>query len=265
MTAWHLDDETARRYTQGALPADAASSVEAHLLACAHCRVLITAPAERLDRVWDGIADMVDAPVPGLFERLLHAVGVRQDTARLLGAAYSLSLSWFAAGALTLLFALLAARETTRWGLLGFLTIAPELPVAGVSLAYGRGGDPAYEIGRAAPYPTFKVMLIRALAVLAATAIPAVLLGLLMLGGTWELLAWMLPAIALTVLSLTLASWIDPMYAALGVSLVWMATVIGANARQPSLTIFGPTGQLTFLLIILASATLLALRRKELS
>lgn len=265
MTAWHMDEDMVQRYTAGTLAATPTASVEAHLLACARCRDLIEVPRERLDRLWDGIADAVDVPVPGPFERLLRLLGVREHTARLLGAASSLRLSWLAAGALALLFTLLAARETSRWGVLFFLTVAPVLPVAGVGMAFGRGADPAYEIGLAAPYSAFRIMLMRALAVLAATAVPATVLGLPLLGQTWALAAWLLPAIALTVLALALASWFEPLYSAAAVSSVWVLVVVGGNVREPSPAMFGAGGQLVFLILTIVSGALLVARRKEFS
>ncbi|WP_066951990.1 anti-sigma factor family protein [Microtetraspora fusca] len=264
---WHMDGGLATRYADGDLDATLAASVEAHLLACAQCRGLLApqVPRARLDRVWDEIAEAVDSPVPGPFERLLRLVGVRDHTARLLAAAYSLHLSWISAGALVLLFAVLAARETTRWGLVGFLALAPIVPVAGVGLAYGRGADPAYEIGLAAPYSAFKVMLMRAAAVLVTSALPALVIGFALLGQNWTVAAWLLPALALTSLSLVLSRWFEPAHCALAVSILWLAGIAGTNLREPSLAMFSTVGQLGYLTITVVSGVLLVARRKEFS
>ncbi|MER7500971.1 zf-HC2 domain-containing protein [Nonomuraea pusilla] len=264
---WHMDDGLATRYADGDLDATLASSVEAHLLACGPCRELLAprVPRARLDRVWEEIAEAVDSPVPGPFERALRLVGVREHTARLLGAASSLRLSWISAGALALLFAVLAAGETTRWGLVGFLALAPMLPVAGVGVAYGRGADPAYEIGLAAPYPAVKVMLMRAAAVLVTSALPALVIGLAVFGRSWAVAAWLLPALALTSLSLVLSRWFEPAHCAIAVSALWLACVAVTNLGEPNLAMFGAAGQLASLAVTVVSCALLAARGKQAS
>ncbi|NUP62046.1 MAG: zf-HC2 domain-containing protein [Nonomuraea sp.] len=267
MSTWHMDDDLAVRYAGGDLPATLAASVEAHLLACEPCRSLLApqVPSARLDRVWDEIADVVDAPVPGPFERLLVAAGLREHTARLLGAASSLRLPWIAASGVALLFAALASGETTRWGLLTYLTLAPIVPVAGVAVAFGRDGDPAHEIGLAAPYSMFRLMLTRAAAVLGVSAALALVTGLLLAGGAWTSAAWLLPALALTSLTLVLSSRYDPRRCGIGVAAAWVALVAAVNLREPGLALFGAAGQAAFLAVTVVSAVLLVVRRKEFS
>ncbi|GAA0963982.1 hypothetical protein GCM10009555_000100 [Acrocarpospora macrocephala] len=263
MTEWHVDDELATRYSGGALGGTAAASVEAHLLACERCRgsVATAVPEERLRKMWGEIAEAVDAPVPGPFERLLRLVGINEPTARLLAAAYSLRLPWLAANAVALLFAVLAAGIDDRWGLLWFLAVAPVLPVAGVALAFGRGADPAYEIGLAAPYSAFRLMLARAAAVLVTSAGPAFAAGFALLGRDWAVVAWLLPALALTALTLVLSSRFEPAPSGAVLSLLWLAGVAAFAVRDEPLAMFGTAGQVTALTVVLVSAALLFLRR----
>ncbi|MFI7468980.1 zf-HC2 domain-containing protein [Nonomuraea sp. NPDC049646] len=267
MSAWHMDDGMAAAYAAGELAATPAASVEAHLLACEQCRLLLAprVPQARLDRVWDDIADAVDAPAPRPVERLLRAAGMREHTARLLGATTSLRLPWLAASAVALFFAALASRETTRWGLLTFLTLAPVVPVAGVAVAFGRDGDPAYEIGLAAPYSTFRLMLMRAAAVVATSSALALAAGLTLPGGGWATAAWLLPSLALTSLTLALSSRYDPRRCAVAVTVPWVAAVVATNVREPDLAMFGAAGQAGYLAVIVLSVVLLAVRRREFS
>ncbi|GGT31928.1 zf-HC2 domain-containing protein [Nonomuraea spiralis] len=267
MSTWHMDDGMAAAYAVGELPATPAASVEAHLLACARCRALLAAqvPKARLDRVWDEIADTVDAPAPRPVERLLRTLGVPESTARLLGAAASLRLPWLAASAVALFFAALASGETTRWGLLTFLTLAPIVPVAGVAVAFGRDGDPAYEIGLAAPYSMFRLMLMRAAAVLASSSVLALAAGLSLPGGGWTAAAWLLPSLALTSLTLALSSRYDPRRCAVAVTVPWVAAVVATNVRAPDLVMFGSAGQAGYLAVTVVSVVLLAVRRREFS
>ncbi|NUR83326.1 MAG: zf-HC2 domain-containing protein [Nonomuraea sp.] len=267
MSTWHMDDDLALRYAEGELTATLAASVEAHLLACEPCRGLLAprVPRARLDRVWEEIADAVDAPVPGPFERLLTAFGVGGHTARLLGVASSLRLPWIAASGVALLFAALASGETTRWGLLTYLTLAPVVPVAGVAVAFGRDGDPAHEIGLAAPYSMFRLMLLRAAAVVGVSAVLALVTGVFLSGGGWASAAWLLPALALTSVTLVLSSRYDPRRCGLGVAVAWVVVVAAVNLRDPGSALFGAAGQLVFLAVTVVSAVLLVVRRREFS
>jgi len=267
MSTWHMDDGLAVRYADGELNPTLAASVEAHLLACDRCRSLLTprVPDARLDRVWAEVADAVDTPVPGPFERLLRAIGVHDHTARLMAAAYSLRLPWITASAAALLFAALASGETTRWGLLVYLTLAPILPVAGVAVAFGRDGDPAHEIGLAAPYSMFRLMLMRSAAVLTSSSALALVVGLGLLGGSWIAAAWLLPSLALTSLTLALSSRFDPRHCGAVVAMTWLFVVVSVNFREPSLAMFGGVGQVGYLAVAFASFALLFFRRREFS
>ncbi|WP_214106289.1 zf-HC2 domain-containing protein [Acrocarpospora catenulata] len=262
MSDWHVDDDLAARYAGGDLGGTTAASVEAHLLACERCRGSVAAavPAERLERLWQGIAEVVDAPVPGPFERLLRLLRIEEPTARLLGVTYSLRWPWLAANAVSLLFAVYAAGVNDRWGLLSFLALAPVLPVAGVALAFGRGADPAYEIGLAAPYSVFRLMLMRAAAVLVTSAVLAFAAGFAFLGN-WVAVAWLLPALALTTLTLVLSSRFDPVYAGSALALLWLAGISVFAVRDQPLAMFGAAGQVTALAVALVAAALLFLRR----
>ncbi|MFD8527183.1 zf-HC2 domain-containing protein [Streptosporangium canum] len=267
MSTWHMDGGMAVKYADGELNPTLAASVEAHLLACDRCRSLLVprVPQVRLDRIWEEVAEAVDAPVPGPFERLLRAIGVHDHTARLLGAAYSLRLPWIAASTVALLFSALASGETTPWGLLTYLTLAPILPVVGVAVAFGRDGDPAHEIGLAAPYSMFRLMLMRAAAVLTASSVLALVTGLSLLGNDWAVAAWLLPSLALTSLTLALSSRFDPRHCGTAVAATWLVVIVATNIREPSLAMFGAAGQAGYLAITFVSVVLLMVRRREFS
>jgi hypothetical protein len=256
-TAWHLDQDLVRRYASGATDGVLAASIEAHLVACGECRRRLAPAVDRgrLDAVWAEVADSVDTPRAGPFERLLQLIGVRPDTARLLAATPSLRASWLAAVAAALAFAALAAGSDQRGHLL-FLTVAPLAPVAGVALAFGRAGDPTYEIAVATPYSAFRLLMVRTVAVLATTVPIAVAAAVVFAGPTGMAAAWLLPALALTATTLALAERVEPVYAGAGVSIVWLAVTVTAwpaTAGPPAL--FGPAAQLIFLaLALLAGA-----------
>lgn len=272
MTGWHLDDETARRYASGAAGQVFAASAEAHLAVCSGCRGLLVplVDAPRLDAIWEQVAERVDAPQPGPVERLLRRVGLRPDTARLLAATPSLSGAWLLAVAATLAFAVVAAGAGPR-GTLLFLMLAPMLPVAGVAMAYGRGVDPVHEIGAAAPYSGFRLLLLRSAAVVATTTLLAAAAGLLLPAARWTGAAWLLPALALTTLTLVLSVRFALLHAAAGVATTWILAVVATQAEAGGraaladgrYAAFGTTGQLVCLALMVASIAVLALRHRR--
>jgi hypothetical protein len=265
VTAWHVEEEALRRYAaaRGRLSADA--SVEAHLLSCGRCRQLL-APAvelDRLDRLWREVVQRVDAPRPSVLERLLRIARVPENTARLLAATPTLRAAWLLAMAGALAFAVLAADAAGGQdrGTLFFLVLAPILPVAGVAAAFRRGLDPTYEIGLAAPYSQFRLVLLRSAAVTSVTCAAVSVGGLLLPGRVLTAAAWLLPALALTSLTLVMARHVDVVQAAAGVGAVWLLAVGLSQVRVGHLAVFGVTGQLTCLVVAAVSMVVLVANR----
>ncbi|MFG3710402.1 anti-sigma factor [Micromonospora sp. NPDC047730] len=104
------------------------------------------------------------------------------------------------------------------------LLIAPALPVAGTALSYGPRTDPLHDLIAGTPQGGLRIVLWRTLAVLVVPAPVAVLAGAVTDIGTPAL--WLLPCVALTVLTLALGSLIEPAYAALVVAGVWAVVVL---------------------------------------
>lgn len=261
--SWHATPDLLRAYARGEADHPSASSLEAHVIECAACRQQISALAdrERLERIWGEVRGDVDAPRRGPLETLLARCGVSDHLARLLAATPSLRASWLIAIALSLGFAAAAAHEGQR-GLLMFLVVAALVPLAGVAVAYGSGIDPTYEIGVVAPMDGFHLVLVRAAAVLASTAALAGLAALTLPQVGWTAAAWLVPSLALTVLSLALATYVAPLVAAGSVALVWIAIVlVTARAADDRLVAFGPGAQIGLLLLAAAAALVVARRR----
>ena len=261
-STWHVDPLVLRRYAAGSLGGSPAASVENHLLACGSCRAAL-APAvdpARLEAVWDEVVDRLDAPRLSPVERFLVGLGVAEDTARLVAAAPSLTVSWLAALTVALLFAVLAADAGPK-GVLLFLTLAPVLPVAGVALAYGREVDPTYDVGLAAPYSTFRLLLLRSSAVLVATlGLVTVSAAVLPLDG-WLAAAWLLPALALSAATLAVSTRIDPVWAGCSVVAAWaLAVFTTAWTAGSTLAAFGPAAQLACGVLLALSVAVLVHR-----
>ena len=257
---WHVPSEELARYAAGTADQVQAYSVEAHLPACARCREEIAAlvDPELVARSWEAIELRLDAPRRGPVEAGLVRAGVPEHLARLLSCTPSLRLSWLLACAVVLLFGVWAASEHVQ-GEYWFLVLAPLLPLAGITAAYGPDVDPTYEIGLAAPLQSTRLLLIRALAVLVTTSTMAAATALAIDGLQWSAAAWLLPSLALTLSSLALSTRMSPNGACGLLATVW---TVGASAgwiwsRVP-LDVFGTGGQLTFALVATVAALVLA-------
>jgi hypothetical protein len=265
-STWHADPAVLARYAAADLDDIRAASLEAHLLACAGCRDELAplAPAAQLDAMWSGIEATLDAPHPGLVERGLVRLGVHDHVARLLAATPSLRMSWFSAEALALVSAAVAAahaREASGGWLFVFLVLAALAPVAGVAAAFGPGADPVYEVGIAAPMRSDRLLFIRTIAVLVASVAIAGLAALALPGLDRSIALWLLPALGLTLATLVVATWLQPIAAACSVGLAWLAVAAGAAvAASDPLAAFHVLAQLAYVVTIGVSLLILAFR-----
>ncbi len=260
---WHADPGLLESYARGSVEEAAAFSLEAHLVSCAACRERAASLVEpvRLELVWEEIQEIVDPPRRGPVERLLVRLGVPEHVARVLAATPSLSLSWLLAVGLALAFAVLAAHQGEK-GLVLFLALAPLLPVAGIAVAYGPGVDPVYEIGLASPLRSFRLLLIRAAAVLASTLALAGLAALALPELDARVVAWLLPALGLTVMSLALATRLSPLVACASLAVAWVGAVtVSALAAHDRFAAFRPPAQIGF--VVVTAAALVIARRRE--
>ncbi len=266
MTVWHLDGDLVQRYADGRVTPTVAASAEAHLLGCGQCRSAVApaVAASRLDRIWDTVVDRVDAPRVGVVESLLLRAGVRNDTARLLAATPSLRVSWLTGVVIALVLAILAAQSGER-GVAVFLALAPVLPLAGVAVAFGAQTDPVHELAAAAPYSSFRLLLVRGVAVLGSSLLLAGAAALLLPGALWLAAAWLLPALTLAILALALATRFDLAWSAFGLAVVWLTISLSAvvTGRDPLLA-FRASAQLACLVAAVAGAVVLVVRRDAL-
>jgi len=264
---WHAEPVALRHYVAGRIDEAGAASIEAHIPSCWRCRRSVATliglgpMAAPLSRIWGGIEERTDPVRRGAIERLVVRVGLPEHIARLLAATRSLRLSWFAAMSIALGFAALAAHGSTD-GLLLFLIVAPLVPLAGVAAAYGPGVDPAYEVGLAAPMRSFRLLLIRSVAVLAASITLAAAAALTLPHLDWAAAAWLVPSLALTLVTLALSTYVSSLRAAVGVAGGWVAAVLVTESlSRARLAAFRGIGQLAFVIGALVAAAILANRR----
>ena len=261
---WHLDDALAARYERGAVTGVLAASVEQHLVGCATCRGLLRADDARLDAVWSGIVEQVQAPRVGLLERTLRALHVSGPTARLVAATPTLRGGWLLSVLVLLVLALLASHASPR-GTLVFAALAPVLPLAGVALSFGHRFDPMLEIAAASPYSLVRLVAARTAFVLATTLLPAAAVAPFLPGSTWTTVGWLLPGLAMSSLVLAAAPRVEPLTTATVLAAGWTALVLWrAAADRPLLLEHGVLVQLVSAAALAAAAASL-LHRHDLT
>jgi hypothetical protein len=246
---WHVPDGELRRYASGEATPPWLWSTEAHLAICPACRDRL-ADAVGPDLVtagWSRLDAELDAPRPGPLESLLVRVGVRAHTARLLAATPVLRLSWLGAVATTLALAATAAHLAQAMAVpILFLAFAPLLPLVGVAVSFGPGVDPTYELALVAPLHTFRLLLLRCAAVLTTTTVLSAGASLALPGYGLVVLGWLLPALALTLLSLALTPRLGPVAAPALVGVGW-AVLLTSTVRfdTGASMLFTTTGQVS--------------------
>jgi hypothetical protein len=262
--SWHADARVLDGYADGSLGGASVYSVEAHLAGCPRCRGELSkrVDSDRLDRIWGDVRSDVEAPRRGVVERALVGVGVPAHTARVVVATPSLRTSWILAVATSLAFAVLAGRLVGDANL-PFLVLAPLVPVLGVAAAFARPIDPLWEIAAATPTGGFRLTMIRAAAVITVSIVPTALaaLGLPELG--WIAVAWLLPALGLTLLTLALSAGGATTPAVAGVvAATWaLGVVVAGQMAADPLAVFATRGQVLMATIAAASVIVVVRRR----
>ncbi len=274
MTATHIDEGLMIGYRDMEVTPATAAAIEAHLMSCGLCRAQLATVAlgdgstQTQSAMWSAILEQVDRPSRSVMERLLAALGIREDVAKLLATTPALRAAWFAAVVLVAALALTAA-SIEGGDLWPLLVVAPLLPVAGVATAYGPALDPTYEVALAAPMSTFRLTMLRTLAVIA-TTLPLLLLATVL--GPGDGLApfgWVLPAGALVSVTLALSTWMSPERAGLVAVVGWLVAVIVLLERDTVgdfLTrslIFHSSGQTGAAVLMVAGAAVVSARLRR--
>jgi hypothetical protein len=243
----------------GAVPPPEA---RAHLATCQRCRGALEALAPlELGYVWEGVTAELDAPRPGVLERLLVAVGVRPGLARFTAITPSLRLGWLLANALVLVLVALplALKPAAAWPS-AVLLAAPLVAAAAVAFAYGPAVDPAYEAVAATPLSPVRALLVRLAAVLVANTLLAGAVDLA-LGDDGPRAGWLLPMCAAALLAVLVASrWSPGVGAAAGMG-AWVLVLAGWKlSQQPVTWLTGPGAQAAYAAVTVVLLVLLVRR-----
>lgn len=272
--SWHVPDALVRAYAEDRVRDVDAWSVEAHLAQCSRC-------TSELGRAVAGTraGNLVEAVRPRLLEDLPAQVRAPRPTAA--RRAWMLTTSgtgarwaWWAAVTVTVVAAVLldlvgdvgvrGSGSTAGWLSPGgvLLVVAPMLPVLGVALSYGTI-DPVHEVVASTPSGGLRLVLWRTLAVLAVSIPAMVVAGFA--AGLSAPVAWLLPALALTVLTLALGSFVELSRAALSVGAGWFLAVIGPGLSESTPVLLEPRAAPLWVALLLLGGAAVVVRRDAFS
>lgn len=262
---WHPGEAMLADYAARQTGAAMSASVEAHLIRCAVCRADLVpyTPPAMVEAGRDLLrAALVRRRHPFLV-RVAELLGLPDSLATLLTESRAMSDAW-----LTALFVVLsfAAAANTFSGWLGdavFLLVAPLVPVVGVAMVFTNTEPALEQIARGTPFSSLRLLLLRTAAVLV-TGLPlSFVAAAVRMDGPGTLAAWLLPALAGTVLVLALATWFPVELVAPAVGLSW-ALAIGTAAlhQHPSALVAAPV-QLLYLVVAALAAVVVAVQARR--
>lgn len=272
---WHVPMDLLERYATGALPPSAAWSLEQHVTACAPCRANAALVAEELHAAelqasWGAVDQRLLAGSPSLGQRALEACGVPTHLAVRLTATPALVAAWVTGAALALLAAVAAAHvlpspftAAPEGRLVWFLLLAPAIPAAGVAGAFGLSGDPAGELTVTMPASGASTLLARSAATIVAAVPLCGLATLLLPVSTGRVaLGWLLPALAVTAVTVALSAVVSVRRAAAVAWAVWALGLLGAEvlATAPLATTTAAGQALVTVVALVATATAISVR-----
>ena len=216
----------------------------------------------RLERNWQAVRAELDVPAPSRIERFVRRLGFSAPLTRVALATPSLRRAWFISVGIVMFVAVVGGDAEGTDGLLGFLLLAPLIPVLGVSLAYGIEADPAHEIGIATPMRGITLVLTRAAVIVTVSAGILTISALLNpVSGLWAV-AWLLPSIALTLTSLAISTWLSPRKAAAATTAGWLLLLLLVRgAATDQLAAFTAPVQVLYLLLAVVAFAIVWQRR----
>lgn len=266
---WHASPALLARFVAdpGAMDDMTASSIEAHLIACAGCRQQVAAEADptAAAKSWDAIADRIDRPKVRLLERSLRRFGLGSGFARLLAATPALQAAGLASIAVVAIGAAILSRTADATG--PFLVLAPLAPLAAVAASFAPAADPAGEASAATPLHGAGLVVRRALAVLVVSFGLLVASSLALPDLDAGAVRWVLPALALALGALALGTWVRVEVAVAMLGAGWLVAVYAAwwlagfDAPVVDVATFAAAGQLAALTLAVVAAAAAAVRR----
>lgn len=233
---WHAPPDLLARFATdpASIEAVTATSVEQHLVVCETCQraVAVASDDALVQALWDDIADAVDRAQRTRAARLAHVLGFDHSVVRLVVATSSLQLQAVGAVIALAVGAFWAAGQIETS--LPFVGIAPLAVLAIVALAFLPATEPSGEIAPSTPIFGFRLFVRRTVAVLAACLVPLGAASLALPGDGLEAFAWLLPSLAMALVSLALSERYRPVGAAVLVATAWCAVLLVARVGTPT-------------------------------
>jgi len=224
---WHVDGDDLAAYAEGRTGAVMLASIEAHLIACERCRSTLSEHVHDGDidgdidddRVWAAIVERVDRG-NRLFSwssRLL-VVSVSSPPLVLVTALLA---------GLLVGFVCIARLSDARHATTMLVSFGPLVPLVGARVAFGRSVDPAGAMSAAAPLAAGRVSAMRALVVTVIACIAGIVVSPLTTLDPHESVVWLLPALALSAISVAIATYVDSTVPTVSLGIAWL-TAVGA-------------------------------------
>ena len=264
---WHVPVDRLERYAGGAAASIERDSIEAHLLACEHCRSNLASARPSAGTAQDAtlraITDRIDRPRRHL-HRSTGALQVSLASPALVGASALLAGTLLAAVGF-------AAAVKPSLSVVVLVAMAPLVPVAAAVVAFWPSTDPAGSLSVATPLAAGRLPFLRALLATAVSAV-AVLISSAFTPLDWsESVVWLGPGFALAAIVIAAATWMNPVRLALGLGAGWFVVctlwarghrTLGTADAVHELASYGVRIQIVSLVVILG-ASIVTLSRRD--
>ena len=264
---WHIEDPVWEAYAAGQLEPAAELSVESHLVGCPECRSAARSlvPVGTAHAMWSDVRATISAPAPTLPQRVMRRLGVAPDDVVIVSAVDAFLVPWAVAVGFAVASACIVGLAdlgpVTRDA--AFLALAPLVPVLAVVASYD-ALDPLREVMATTPYSKLRLVLLRATAALL-VALPATMtIGLVVPNMDDLALAWLAPALGLTVASLVLLTWFEAPVTGALVGSAWVTVVALLRLGDQVTALTSPLGQVAFVVAAVGLVLALVLRTSTL-
>ena len=219
---WHVPIDRLERYAGGATGRIERDSIEAHLLACEHCRSNI-AGARSLagttnDAMLRALTDRIDQP-RRLLRRSTGALQVSLASPPLVVASALLAATLLAAVGI-------AAVVEPPLGVPVFVAVAPLAPVVAAVVGFWPTTDPAGALSVATPLAAGRLPFLRALVATVVSAAAGLISSAFTPLGWSDSLVWLAPGFAFAAIVVAAATWMNPARLALGMGAGWIAVCV---------------------------------------
>ena len=105
------------------------------------------------------------------------------------------------------------------------VSFGPLVPLVGARVAFGRSVDPAGTMSAAAPVAAGRVAAMRALVVTVIACLAGIVVSPLTTLDPHESVVWLLPALALSAISVAIATYVDSTVPTVSFGIAWLAAV----------------------------------------